>query len=463
MPMIKNYFNKLPVERFFLFTALIFGLIYVFILPPFQSVDEANHFYRSYEIASGEYVSKNQHGEVGNYLPSSINTFANSYEYLIKNIDAKVNLKYILDSGKRKLNPDNQHFINFQNTALYSPICYLSQAPTIFVAKTLKLNPLVIFYLTRISSLLMFVFIVYWAIKIIPSYKLTLSLLALMPMTLSLASSITSDVAVIGFNFLWIALLYKLMTQETKISNLQIFSLILLSILLTLSKHYFMLIPLIFLLPKSKFQTYKYFFCTTGVIIFTVIGLYSWQHIINNFGYAMSANADVKGQLDFILHNPISYLIVLLKTFIIKLPRIVITMIGVLGWQDTRLDFLTYIMYPILIFISFFSERNKAVKLVKWQINLILLDVIISTVIIFTNMYIMWSKVASNIIYGLNGKYFIPMVLPFLMLFQGSDKKTVLDNIKLPIYVAIILILISSDLSLIHRFYTLTPDLYYKI
>lgn len=456
--------KDLSVEKVFLFISLVFGLLYVFILPPFQSVDEASHFYRGYEIISGKLVAQKVNGQVGEYLPSSLDELASKYNFLIRNVDEKISVNYILKSSNIKLNKNELQFINFQNTALYSPVCYLTQIPGMYIAKSLNGSPLLMFYLGRISNLLFFTLIIYFAIKIIPFYKLTTMLLALMPMTLSLAGSLTSDVVVIGFNFLWVAILLKLIFEKKQINNFQIIFLILFSLILVLSKHYFMLIPLIFLLPMKIFQKmYKYFTCVFGVLLISFLGIILWQNIINHLTFDMNSNANSAKQLAFILNNPFSYLVILLKTLVIKTPRIIITMIGVLGWQDTRLDFLTYMLYPVLILLSILSENKTDFRFEKWQIYLISLDIVISTILIFTNMYLMWSQVASPLVYGLSGKYFTPLALPFLLLFYNFTGTLKSNNIKLLIYVFVILILISSDLSIIHRFYSLTPNLYYKI
>lgn len=456
--------KEIPIEKIFLFISLIFGLLYVFILPPFQSVDEAAHFYRSYEIIANKPIAQKINGEVGDYLPSSLQTLVSKYDFLIQRIDEKVSVKYILNSAGIKLNPDEVKFIGFPNTALYSPTCYLTQTPGMYIAKAFNASPLIIFYLGRLSNLLFFTLIIYFAIKIIPFYKLTMMLLALMPMTLSLAGALTSDVVVIGLNFLWIAILLKLIVGKEKVNNLQICFLILLALIIVLSKDYFMLIPLIFLLPKSKFQNLsKYLACIIGVLLVSIIGLFLWQKVINGLNIDLNVNADALKQLNFIIHNPLAYLLVILKTLFVKTPRIIITMIGVLGMQDTRLDFMTYLLYPILIILSIISENKTDFEFKKWQLYLISFDIIISICLIFTSLYLMWSEVASPIIYGLNGKYFTPIMLPFLLLFYGHKKIEPSENIKLLVCLAVILILVSSDLSLIHRFYNLTPNLHYKV
>src|SRR5574344_2060780 len=137
-------------------------------------------------------------------------------------------------------------------------------------------------------------------------------------------------------------------------------------------------------------------------------------------------------------------------------------MIGVLGWQDTPLDFLTYMLYPILIFTSIGCERNSDFEFKTWQKYIICTILFTAVIFIFTTLYLMWDKIGANIILGLNGKYFIPLMLIFLALFKNKITK-IPTKTTILIFAVLILILISSDLSLLHRFYNITPNLYYKV
>jgi uncharacterized membrane protein len=364
------------------------------------------------------------------------------------------------------LSPLDKKFIQFPNTALYSPIAYLGQIPGMSIGVMAKMNPLFTFYLGRLSNLLFFILIVYQAIRIMPFYKLTMALLALMPMTLSLAGALSSDVVVFAFNFLWVALLLRVLYEDKQVCNTEIVTFMLLALVISLSKHYIFLIPLIFLIPKSKFSnSRKCFLCMLGVLLISILSLLSWQSVINNFSFNTSGQANPIAQIGFILHHPFSYLMVMLKTLIVKTPRVIITMVGVPGCLDTRLDFLTYILYPALIILSLFDE--KKFLFTKFQSRLILIISIMSTVLISTELYIIWSKPASPLIYALCGRYFIPIVLPFLLVIGNFLNIKLSDSqkraLRILICILLILILISSDLSLIHRFYVLTPNLYYKV
>ena len=69
--MIKDW----AIEKIFLLLAVVFGFLYVFILPPFQSVDEGMHCFRAYQISQGKFLADNLNGKIGDTIPSSLSAF----------------------------------------------------------------------------------------------------------------------------------------------------------------------------------------------------------------------------------------------------------------------------------------------------------------------------------------------------------------------------------------------------
>ena len=460
--MIKDF----SLERLFVLIALIFGLLYVFILPPFQSVDEGIHFFRTYQISEGKFLAKKIDGKVGDEIPSSLSDFYDMYTPFIKNIDKKTNLAQMKNNFQLQVNDREREFTQFTNTALYSPVCYISQLPGVVAGKLAKLSLGGIYYLGRLSNLIAYCLLVFFALRITPFFKCPMFLLALMPMSLSLAGAYTCDVAVLGLNFLWMAVILKTMTlpQTVKFTNKWIITLAVLGVLIALSKSYILLLPLIFLLPPKLFNTKKdYFISVLGILAVAFAGLAYWSFCIKGLSLDMNDSfANSAMQMEFIKTHPLAYILVLIKTFFVKTPRLLITMIGVLGWQDTKLDWITYIAYPVLIYFAVRAD-NFDFKLEKWQKVLIWAVLIAGTVITYTSLYIMWSPVGNSVVLGLNGKYFIPLMLPLCLIFKNSIAKYDYEKVKLAIIIAVILILASSELSLLHRFYNITPQLYYKI
>ena len=109
------------------------------------------------------------------------------------------------------------------------------------------------------------------------------------------------------------------------------------------------------------------------------------------------------------------------------------------------------------------DQDNFDFELEKWQKVLIWAVLIAGTIITYTSLYIMWSPVGNSVVLGLNGKYFIPLMLPLCLIFKKSIAQYDYDKVKFAIIIAVILILASSEMSLLHRFYNITPQLYYKI
>ena len=70
---MKDYFwNRIPLEYFFLVIGLLFGMKLVFSNPPWQSNDEDRHFYNSWYYANGYFKPTAHDGKIGNAMPKKI-------------------------------------------------------------------------------------------------------------------------------------------------------------------------------------------------------------------------------------------------------------------------------------------------------------------------------------------------------------------------------------------------------
>ena len=267
------------------------------------------HFFRAYQISQGKFLAHNLNGKIGDTIPSSLSAFYDDYFPFIKNIDKKSDLQIINSTFARKIEPTQTQYTEFTNTALYSPICYLSQAPAINLGKVLSDRLAMAYYLGRLGNLLLYCLLVYLALRTVPFFKLPLLCLALMPMSLSLAGAYTCDVAVLGFNFLWIALLLKCLTNEKslKFFDKRLLALTITAILIALSKSYILLLPLIFLLPISKFNSKKSYVMSILTVLISAFGaLILWSFCIKGLTLNMNntvANSDL--QIAFIKSHPI--------------------------------------------------------------------------------------------------------------------------------------------------------------
>lgn len=440
------------IEKVFALLSIVFGLFFVFLTPPFQSVDENFHFLRAYGISNYDFIAQKRGTDVGSYMPASLARFIGQYSYLIKNIGGKTSFHEIIQSGNLALENSNQTFLVYPNTALYSPVAYSAQALGIMFAKILNMPPLVILYVARIFNLILYTILGFYAIKTVPIFKQVAFLILLMPMNLSLGASVSSDATLISASVLYFAFLLNIYYKKKDVDLKTCVILTLFSLVFAVTKQYLFMSFFILLLPIARNKKFIILFLSC----FCALG---WSYVVKNLYVCLADFSDPVLQLQFILSNPFKYLFILLYTSVVNACRLIFTAVGVLGWQDTRLDIITYMTYPLLIILSSF---NKEKILSRCDAVKMFIITLLSYCIIVTLIYWSWTAPRSLIVFGLNGKYFIPILLPFLLSINTFVKCNFqIKNVYLYGYLA--LVLTSAVVSILIRFYNIFPNLYYQI
>ena len=133
--------------------------------------------------------------------------------------------------------------------------------------------------------------------------------------------------------------------------------------------------------------------------------------------YVTSNNISFSGQLKYLLSNPLAAIILLKNTFDGMIVFYWETFIGgQLGWLDLVVNRIFVYIYSILLFLSPFLYKEKYEFNIKEKLLINFVFVTILLLILF-GMYLTWSSVGAEIISGVQGRYFIPIViLPLLTL-----------------------------------------------
>ena len=155
----------------------------------------------------------------------------------------------------------------------------------------------------------------------------------------------------------------------------------------------------------------------------------------------------------FILQNPNSFLQMLTNTLKTQKDYYQKTYIGLLGIHDTYLPDFAYQTYLLFICgISLFDHnREFNLKIVpKIGIILIWLSIYIS---IFILLFFSWTSSNSNLIEGVQGRYFIPLgVLPYMLFYNRTvpSRKNFLFGIT---FLYLVAILIMMTIRIFGRYY----------
>lgn len=257
---IKSMLHRLSgmkAENVFLCFSIFFGFLFVFLIPPFQSLDEQSHYLRVFQIKSGQLIgSHTKPVGAGGILP--LNVGESTYDMLAARKNGEVPTKYnhnkILKYAHDRPDASKKGQYIFPNTVLYSPVPYMGHLVGLFLADNILgagLSPMV--YMTRISGLLFWVFLMYWAIRTIPFGRWALMSIALIPAALYEASTINADAMTMAVAAFIIAKALSLRFRDKLISKHEIALLSGIVITLGLLKPAYSIVALsLFLVVRSK-------------------------------------------------------------------------------------------------------------------------------------------------------------------------------------------------------------------
>jgi uncharacterized membrane protein len=414
-----------PIEKIFLVLAIFFGMLFVFFIPPFQGNDEVYHFFRAYQLSQFRIVSLKQDNDVGDYLPSSIKKLSDSsrFDEIRRNRNKKLAISNMHTMSKIRVDKNDVTFTGFSNTSIYAPLSYIGLSVGIKIADIISFPLIYSFYFGRLSSFILWIIMIYFAIKITPIYKQLFFLFALMPTTLYQASTFSSDTIIIGIGLLLTAIfLYH--KQDNKQINKYFIIIFIVGILaLFLIKIvYLPLILLFFLIPESNFKSRKqrYVLFISGIISGLFIFLL-WFLLNKNLILPTKPDVDIMKQLWFIIIHPFYYIWVIISTLSWNLFTIIGEFISHLGWNlvPAKPSHIFYIIYFTLLIICSLYGGQKDYEIKKMEKFLIAISFFLFTILLCTILYLTWTPVGRYHILGIYGRYFIPMtILPALIIYN---------------------------------------------
>lgn len=441
MNRFKVFIFNLRPEKLFLFTAILFGIGFSIINPLFQAPDEHSHYYRAAGMANGSLLPIIENDRPGTKIQSgSIELFKyydlnnqiskGAYRYQIKKM-----LALPLGSFREKF------FL--VSTTLYTPVSYLPQVITYFIASLVKANPLIIFILVRLSGLLVWVALVYYSIKIIPRGKWLLATLALLPISLFISSVVSADTVTNGLTFLTVAMVYAALARPKALTKKYLIVLILLFVLLALAKQGMALVSfLILLLPTPSYLNKNKFRIIKGLTVIAAIGLsLAWQLYIAPIASILTLEGtNSSQQLAFILASPLRILKIFWNTYLnFGTDGIYTTFFVALGMLNVVLPIWLGFAWVIALVVSAGSTDNtKKDSLNLYQkiyFSLVALGLFGA---ITAALYLTWTRPGSDQVAGLQGRYFVP-VLAILIPVITSNKLEPKNKTK---YYLIVLILL---------------------
>lgn len=440
--------NDRRYARWFVMLGLVFGLFFVFLIPPYNVSDEPEHFRQAYYVSEFQLFPQiNSSGIPVGTVEKDENAFHQTWVTAAFHPDNKY--KYSDLQAEFAKTADHTKVEGIYRFPSYPFVMYLPQGIGIFTGR-------VLFHLFRLSSqyntynqlmfarlfnLLFFLFMVYWAIRIMPVLKRVMLFVGLMPMTLFLAASCSADVYAISVCFLFVAVVFRYAFDDDiqRITGARVVGLAAVAAMLFFAKYAYIPLGLLtFLIPKEKFGNIKRKLVVIAIAAGAgVITLGLWMITLKLHtagmrpdGYMIASGnpaelvRDQTLQLQYVLHHPLRFLGTVCADLVEKNGYLTsLSYVAQLGWADTIFPNIFIVLYTLLLVFSALTEafskrisiRGRALAFAAAALCILLVE---------TSQYIYWTPypyVTGTIgglqVEGVMGRYFIPLFAVLLFFF----------------------------------------------
>ena len=423
------------------------GLALVFLTPPFQVPDEFCHFYRTYHVATGHVKAQVMDRRVGDFLPRGLVTTAADIGLgkLPFHAERKMTASGFKAAFAVSFNPNDRVFADFPNTALLSPVPYLPQAVGIACARIFRPPPIILMYAGRLFNLAVWLLMVAAAVRTVPIGKWLFIVIALMPMSIFQASSLSPDGFTNGAALLLTALAMRDGLEASRVPGWRAVALFTaLAVALTLSKFAYGLFSLLFFLPALRrlASSDRRRLFLQGMVVVGLAGLawlgwaltarglflnYSQYNPLYRDGLALMKGAQPDLQMGIVLKAPLVFLDRVLASLIDQ--RIWEPFIARLGWWDVVFPLWFIYGYWVWLLATALTDGTWE-RVITWPQKILASILAGSSVVFFCLLsYLQWSPVDYPSVIYLQGRYFIP--IGPLALLVLTNRRFSLQNWKM--------------------------------
>ena len=417
------------IEIGFAAVCLSIGILTIAALPVSKAgYDEETHLMRSMEIAS---------------MPWGMNVSPAVWSKMIPSLDdwpenqpgSREEKKAIEDHFNQEGDYKNGNLHPDSVTPALSIPSYIGQALVLKVCKGFGVPFGMMIRLGRLGNLLVYAAVMYFAIKKTPVGKVIMSVIGLLPTSIFMASVYSYDPAVMAWIYLSMACLLKeILTPEEKISW-KSYGLILVTFVLGCSAKavYAPMILIGLLLPESKFQNKQQKIAMRLGLVLVLLGLLS--SFVLPVLFAPKATGDLRGgntsevgQMSYILGNPIAYAQILFRNIFHYLPDFVLgkDIFSVQG--HLAASGFTWMSAALAVYVVVTDTRTTAPERLDVKQKLwIFLMLGGAVLLVWTSMYIAYTEPGMVTIAGVQGRYYLPILFLFYMLFNS---RTIIARIE---------------------------------
>lgn len=417
-------------QRVFLFTGGMLAVLYLALLPPMSVPDEIVHFKEAYNL-SNKLLGKEDVG-AENIIMDLEDYHAMQKFDTTPSLSEYDTLKEELFQSGRESGTKVMGLYDTQAPA----VTYVPGIIGITIGRLLGLNGLLVIFLGRICSILCYLFMMYWFIRLMPVGKAAAFIAAILPMTVQQCCSYSYDSVVIEVAFVYLAVLFCLLYQEQPIRRWQIAVYAVCMVILSISKGgtYMPMCLLTMMIPASRFKSKKQKWTFVGCMAVVAIASF----LISTLGYVLYVASPTPEQaagtylgnesygIEGLLADPMNFICLAVRTIFLSGDGFLETMLGMqLGWLNvfvSRLAIYGLLAFMILAVLQTEDREEEAGITVTLGQKLFYLAVAcMSCAMVFGALFMSWTPQNATAIEGIQGRYFLPLLPALLLLFRNHN------------------------------------------
>lgn len=425
------------LENAFVIIALSIGLLFVTMQPPgLISWDEHIHFFQSNSLLNRW---ENDWKEARDFIYDNPEEFPYVSILSLEEREAQIQQLNEMDGTQGK-------YLDAYPYAI-SNMGYVHTAVTAKLLNMLNVPFFTAFVLVKMVNLLLYVVLIWMAIRIVPTHKLLMTVLALMPTPMYMACAYSYDPMVIGCIFLGTAVMLREYYEPEKKLNWKRIALLCGAMVIGCCSKavYIPLLLAALFLPESKFSSKKQrkiFRIVIVVVFLAMMSTFVLPAVFssNRAGDSRGGNTNVTEQLKLIFTHLFGYIQVFFSNVWAALPDYLF------GRESmAHLAYSGYLpsaaLTGILAFTVAFTDKKavcpdkgkKALRNFKLA-SLVCIFMVIG--LIWTALYLSFTEVGMTAIAGVQGRYYLPF---FFLLFYVIGDVSIENKMSPRIYRTIVL------------------------
>lgn len=437
--------KKLAIEIVAIVTVAFWGLVFMFLLPPFSSPDEDTTYVSCYAL-SNVMLGKEAANEEG-----FVYMRACDVDGVLHRKPGRDDYRTIADQLFTKADHTEMVLCSIQKQNQIFWI-FLPQAVGISIARILGLGQVPLLFMARLVNFAVFLALFWFALRRMPFGKHILFVIACFPMVLEQISSMSYDAFIIGLSFYFIALVLDLIYRQERVSIkdsvLMVASMV---VLAPMKVIYCMFSFLCLLIPRKKFGTTKRYILTICIMVVGVSAsilaaqshrfveyltgtnatisydnssedkLVSYEEALENGN--LSADTTVLYTFSDILHNKKRMIGILGNTIRLQGHLYLEQMIGgYLGWLEIDVPSIVIFGFFAIFLAICFRRREDPVPTAGQKTDYFLVT---AAVILLAYLFMLVGHTCNGANYcmGLQGRYFLPTLplVPLIFWTKGAS------------------------------------------